>query len=105
MAPTRIFTSGVIYKEIVVAGVVVRALVFSGASTSCCTRKWYKCYQQEVGQLHRDATKIVGVGNIPINVDGRTGRLPLEWKDTSDAHGESCRIGGPSLREESGTSC
>ena len=63
------------------AGVVVRALVDSGASTSCCTRKWYQRYQQEVGLLQRDATKIVGVGNIPINVDGRTGRLPLEWND------------------------
>ena len=81
MAPTRICTSGVIYEEIVVAGVVVRALVDSGASTSCCTRKWYQRYQQEVGPLQRDATKIVGVGNIPINVDGRTGRLPLEWND------------------------
>ena len=81
MAPTRIFTSGVIYEEIVVAGVVVRALVDSRVSTSCCTRKWYQRYQQEVGPLQRDATKIVGVGNIPINVDGRTGRLPLEWND------------------------
>ena len=31
--------------------------------------------------MHRDATKIVWVGNVPINVDGRTGRLPLEWDD------------------------
>ena len=31
--------------------------------------------------MHRDATKIVGVGNVPISVDGRTGRLPLEWDD------------------------
>ena len=81
VAPTRMFTSGVIYEEIVVAGVVVRALVDSGASTSCCTRKWYQHYQQEVGPLQRDATKIVRVGNIPINVDGRTGRLPLEWNN------------------------
>ena len=63
------------------AGVVVQALEDSGASTSCCTRKWYHCYQQEVGPLQRDATKIVGAGNIPINVDGRTRRLPLEWND------------------------
>ena len=81
MAPTRILMSGVIYEEIVVAGVVVRALVDSGASTSCCTRRWYQLYWDEVGPLHRDATKIVGVGNVPINVDGRTGRLPLEWDD------------------------
>ena len=82
VAPTRIFTFRVIYEEIVVAGVVVRALVDSGASTSCCTRKWYQRYQQEVRPLQRDgATKIVGVGNIAINVDGKTGRLSLEWND------------------------
>ena len=82
MAPTLILPFGVIYEEIVVAGVVVRALVDSGVSTSCCTRKWYQRYQQEIGPLQRDgATKIVGVGNIPINVDGRTGRLSLEWND------------------------
>ena len=79
----HIHVSGVIYEEIVVAGVVVRALVDSGASTSSCTRKWYQRYQQEVGPLHRDTTKIVGVGNIPISVDGRTGRLPLEWNDVN----------------------
>ena len=82
MAPAQVLTSGVIFEEIVVAGVVVRALVDSGASTSCCTRRWYQRYQNEVGPLQRDATKIVGVGNIPINVDGRTGRLPLEWDDS-----------------------
>ena len=73
MAPARILTSGVIYEEIMVVGVMVRVLVDSGASTSCCTRRWYQRYQDEVGPLHRDATKIVGVGNVPINVDARTG--------------------------------
>ena len=82
MAPVQVLMSGVIFQEIVVAGVVVCALVDSGASTSCCTRKWYQKYQNEVGPLQRDATKIVGVGNIPINVDGRTSRLPLEWDDS-----------------------
>ena len=53
----------------------------SWASTSCCTRRWYQHSQDEVGPLQRDATKIVGVGNVPINVNGRTGRLPLEWDD------------------------
>ena len=81
MAPAQVLTFGVIFEEIVVAGVVVRALVDSGAATSCCTRRWYQRYQDEVGPLQRDATKIVGVGNIPINVDGTTGRLPLEWDD------------------------
>ena len=31
VAPTQVLTSGVIFQEIVVAGVVVRALVDSGA--------------------------------------------------------------------------
>ena len=66
MTPARTLTSGVIYEEIVVAGVVVQALMDSGASMSCCTRKWYQRYQHEVGLLLRDATKIVGVGNISI---------------------------------------
>ena len=82
MAPAQVLMSGVIFQEIVVAGVVVRALVDSGASTSCCTKRWYKKYQNEVGPLYQDATKIVGVGNIPINVDGRTSCLPLEEDDS-----------------------
>ena len=82
MAPTQVLTSGVIFQEIVVVGVVVRALVDSGASTSCSNRKWYKKYQNEVGPLQQDATKIVGVGNIPIDVDGRTSHLHLERDDS-----------------------
>ena len=77
MAPAKVLTSGVIFQEIVVAGVVVQALVDSGMSTSCCTRRCYKKYQNEVRPLQKDSTKIVGVGNIPINVDGRTSGLPL----------------------------
>ena len=77
MAPAQVLSSGVIFQEIVVAGVVVGAIVDSGTSSSCCTRIWYQKYQNEVGPLQRDATKIVGVGNIPINVDGRTSQLPL----------------------------
>ena len=82
MAPAQVLTSGVIFQEIVVAGVVVHAIVDSGASTSCCTWRWYKKYQNEVGPLHQDTTKIVGVGNILINVDGRCCHLPLEWDDS-----------------------
>ena len=54
----------------------------SGASTSCYTGRWCQRHQNEVRPLQRDATKIVGVGNISINADGRTGRLPLEWDDS-----------------------
>ena len=82
MALAQVLTSGLIYQEIVVEGIVVRALVDSRVSTSCCTRSWYRQYQNEVGPLQQDTTKIVGVGNISINVDGRTSRLPLEWDDS-----------------------
>ena len=57
VAPAQVLTSRVIFLEIVVAGVVVRALVDSGALTSCCTRRWYKKYQNEVGPLHQDRTQ------------------------------------------------
>ena len=38
VAPAQTLTSSVIFQEVVVAGVPVRALVGSGATTSCCSR-------------------------------------------------------------------
>ena len=35
----------------------------------------------EVGLLIQDQTQVIGVENAPIFVDGRTARLPLEWKE------------------------
>ena len=35
----------------------------------------------EVGPLIQDQTQVVGVENTPIFVDGRSARLPLEWKE------------------------
>ena len=81
VALAQTLTSNVILQEVVVAGVTVKALIDSGATTSCCSRRWYRKYHVEVGPLIQDQTQVIGVKNTPIFVDGRTARLPLEWKE------------------------
>ena len=83
MAPAQTFTSSVILQEVVVAGVPVRAMVDSGATTSCCSRQRHRRYHAEIGPLVRDQTQVIGVENAPIFVDGRSARLPLKWKDAT----------------------
>ena len=80
MAPTQTLMSSVILQEVVVARVTVKALIDSGANTSCCSQRWYRKYHVEVGPLIQDQTQVIGVENTPTFVDGRTVRLPLEWK-------------------------
>ena len=79
MAPAQVLASDIIFQEITVAGVVVKALIDSGATTSCCSQYWYKRHQADVGALLKDPIHVIGVGNIPIYIDGRTDRLPLQW--------------------------
>ena len=81
MAPAQTLTSSVIFQEVVVAGVTVKALIDSGTTTLCCSRRWYRRYHVEVGPFIQDQTQVIGVESTPIFVDGRTARLPLEWKD------------------------
>ena len=84
VAPTQIHTSSVILQEVVVAGVSVGALIDSGATTSCCSRRWYQKYHIEIEPLMHDQTQVIGVENTPIFVDdGRMARLPLEWKEAT----------------------
>ena len=83
MAPAHMHTSSVLLQEVVIAGVSVKALIDSGATTSCCSRRWYQKYHVEIGPLMRDQTQVIGVENTPISVDGRTARLPLEWKEAT----------------------
>ena len=59
------------------------ALIDSGATTSCCSRRWHQKYHIEIGPLMHDQTQVIGVENIPIFVDGRMARLPLEWKEAT----------------------
>ena len=83
MAPTQMLTSSVILQEVLVAGVPVKALIDSGATTSCCSRRWHRKYHVEVGPLVHDQTPVIGVENTPIFVDGRMASLPLEWKEAT----------------------
>ena len=76
-------TSSVILQEVVIAGVSVSALIDSGATTSCCSRRWYQKYHVEIGPLMHDQTQAIGMENTPIFVDGRMARLPLEWKEAT----------------------
>ena len=77
MAPAQMLTSSVIFQGVVVARVPVKALIDSGTTTLCCSRRWYRRYHIEVGPLVHDQTQVIGVENTPIFVDGRTARLPL----------------------------
>ena len=81
VAPAQTLMSGVILQETMVAGVMGRALIDSGATTSCCNWGWYRRYQVEIRPLIQDKTQVIGVGNTPIFVDGRTSRFPFEWKN------------------------
>ena len=83
MAPAETLTPSVILQEVVVAGVRVKALNDSGATTSCCSRRWYRRYHMEVGPLVHDQTQVIGVENTPISVAGRMARLLLEWKEAT----------------------
>ena len=62
-----------------VPGVVVKVLIDSAAMTSCCSRYWYKLHQVKIGHLLKDPIHVIGVGNTPICIDGRTDQLPLQW--------------------------
>ena len=42
VTPDQVLASDIIFQEITVAGVVIKALIDSGATTSCCSRYWYK---------------------------------------------------------------
>ena len=83
VVPAQMLTSSVILQEVVVAGVPVKALIDSRATTSCCSRRWYRRYHAEVGPLVHDQTQVIGVENTPIFVNGRTARLPLEWNEAT----------------------
>ena len=79
MAPTQAHMSSVVLQEVMVAGMMVRALIDSGATTFCILG-WYRRHQVEIGPLIQDKTWVIMVGNTPIFVDGRTSGLPFEWK-------------------------
>ena len=79
VAPAQVLASNVIFQEVTIAEVVVKVLIDSGTTTSCCSRYWYKQNQAEVGPLLKDPIHVISVGNTPIYIEGRTNRLPLQW--------------------------
>ena len=83
MASAEMHTSSVILQEVVVAGASMRVLIDSGATTSCCSKRWCQKYHIEMGPLMHDQTQVIGMENTPIFVDGRTVRLPLVWKEAT----------------------
>ena len=83
VALAQTLMSSVILREVVVAGVLVKALIGSRATTLCCSRQWYRRYHTEVGLLVHDQTQMTGVENTPIFVDGGTTRVPLERKEAT----------------------
>ena len=93
MAPTQVLTSNIIMQEVQITGVTEKAQVDCGATTSCCSRHWYKRYHAEVGSLIPDLTHVIGVGNTPIYIDGRTDMLPLRW-------GKAISAGNPHIESK-----
>ena len=80
MAPCGEGTPNTITARVSIADIMVDALVDSGATTSCCGLKWYQKYYHQIGALAKDDSKVVGIGNQPIVVQGRTQPLPLLWE-------------------------
>ena len=73
-------TPRTVTADIQIADVNVKVLIDSCAMSSCCSYQWYCKNRVRTGGLVPDPTMVVGVGNLPIKVSGRTQLLPLEWK-------------------------
>ena len=65
VALAQVLTSDIIFQEITVAGVVVKALIYSRATTSCCSRHWYKQNQAKVGPLLNPQVSSEGEISLP----------------------------------------
>ena len=79
MAPVVTKPSPLVMTRLVIAGVVVDALVDTGATTSCCRWGWYKEWKSRLGNLIPSSSLVVGVGNVPIEVKGLTSPVKLSW--------------------------
>ena len=80
MTPCRNISS--ITAKVNTATIEVNALIDSGATTSCCSYNWYRRNKVKIGALLSDDTVVIGVGNVPINVSGRTQPIPLKWQES-----------------------
>ena len=85
MAPCRNGNLSTITANINLATIEVTALIDSGATTSCCGYQWDMKNKIQIGALLPDDTTVIGVGNLPIHVTGRTQPIPLKWKGAQAA--------------------
>ena len=81
MTPNWPETSELIYQDVDIGQQPVKALVDSGAQATCCSLRWYKRNKAALGGLLESRGRVVGVGNTPITVSGRTQLLDLTWND------------------------
>ena len=72
-------SSTLIYQEIDIGKQTVRALIDSGAEATCCSKGWYEKNKLALGGLTRTGGRVIGVGNVPIKVAGRTQLVDLNW--------------------------
>ena len=80
--------SQLIVVKVSIAGVEVDALVDTGATTSCCRWGWYQKWKSHLGSLRHSSMRIIGVGNISIEVKGLSKPLTLQW----DGVGGQCQL-------------
>ena len=79
VAPNLSKSSRLIYKEVEVGQQTVRALIDLGAEATCCSKKWYDERKLTLGGLLESGGRVIGVGNTPIPVTGRTQLVDLIW--------------------------
>ena len=84
MAPLSDKASPLIIERVKIAGVGVKALIDTGASTSCCRWGWYRRWRSHLGPFSKADKKAVGVGNSPIDIKGITKRVRIEWGPVKD---------------------
>ena len=83
-APGSNISSRQIVGKARIAGVDVHALVDTGATTSCCSRKWYQKWKSRLGPLQDLNRVVIGVGNDPFKPDGITCPVTIEWGPAQD---------------------
>ena len=84
MAPVLDNSSPLVTAEVTIAGVKVVALIDTGATSSCCRWGWYDQWKTHLGPLRQTNTLVIGVGNVPVELEGRTQPLELEWESMVD---------------------
>ena len=82
MAPNSSKPSNLIFSRVEIGTVIVKALVDSGAEASCCSHRWYEQHKHILGGVVGVSTRVIGIENSPIPIQGRTQALELVWDDS-----------------------